>query len=133
MQPVSLSSFKGQVVIISAVPSLDTPVCELQTIRFNNEAATLNAKIITISMDLPFAQARFCDSFNIGNLQTLSDFKDRDFAHKYGLYIKELGLIARSVFLIGRDGKIVYREIVKEVSEQPNYDKVLEEARKLGC
>ncbi|MCP4136480.1 MAG: thiol peroxidase [bacterium] len=131
LAPVKFSDFAGRVVIISAVPSLDTPVCELQTKRFNAEASKMEAKILTISMDLPFAQQRFCESFSIENVQILSDFKDREFAHAYGLYIKELGLIARSIFVIGKDGKIAYREIVSEVGEHPNYDKALEEAKKL--
>lgn len=133
MKPVTLDSLKGGIVIISAVPSIDTKVCELQTIRFNNEAASLKAKVITISMDLPFAQKRFCDSFSIANSITLSDFKDREFAKNYGLYIKELGLIARSVFLINEDGKIVYSEIVKDITEHPDYDALLAEAKKIGA
>ena len=133
MQPVSLEDFKNELVIISAVPSLDTKVCELQTIRFNQEADKLKAKVITISMDLPFAQKRFCDAHKIENSVTLSDFKDRDFAYRYGLYIKELGLIARSVFLIDRDGRLAYMEIVKDISEQPDYDRLLDEAKNLGA
>src|SRR3989338_2283671 len=97
LQPVKLSSFAGKTVIISAVPSLDTPVCEIQTKKFNQEAAALNAKVLTISVDLPFAQKRFCDTFKIQNVVVLSDYKDRDFAHQYGLYIQELGLISRAV------------------------------------
>lgn len=133
MQPVKLSSFKGKIVIISAVPSLDTPVCELQTIRFNQEAEKLNAAVLTISMDLPFAQARFCHSLNIEKIKVLSDFRDREFANSFGLYIRELGLIARSAFVIDRDGKVVYQQIVKEIGEQPDYDKVIDAAKKLGA
>lgn len=133
MKPVTLKELTGGILIISGVPSLDTKVCELQTIRFNTEAATLKAKLVTISMDLPFAQKRFCDSHSIGNSVTLSDFKDREFAKNYGLYIKELGLIARSVFVINPEGKITYMEIVKEISTHPDYDRVLEEVRKIGA
>jgi thiol peroxidase len=133
MRQVKLSDFKGEIVIISAVPSLDTPVCELQTKRFNEEAAKLKAKVLTISMDLPFAQRRFCDSFRIGNITTVSDYRIRDFSQKYGLYIKDLGLIARAVIVVGRDGKIAYLEVVPEVVEHPDYDKALEAAKNLGA
>lgn len=132
LKPVTLSQFRGRVVIISVVPSLDTPVCELQTRRFNQDAAGLNAQVLTISMDLPFAQKRFCDSFKIENVLTLSDFRDREFGRSYGLVIKELGLLARAVFVIDRDGKDAYREIVKETGEQPDYDAAIEAARTLG-
>ena len=132
MKPVKLSDFRGNLLIISVVPSLDTPVCELQTKRFNEEAARLNAKVLTISMDLPFAQRRFCDSFKIGNVTVLSDFKDREFGSKYGLQIKELGLLARAVLIIDKGGKLVYRQIVREISEQPDYNEVLAEAKRLG-
>ena len=130
LEPVKLSDFKDQVVVISSVPSIDTPVCELQTRRFNEEAAKLNVKILTISMDLPFAQKRFCAAAGINAVVTLSDYKDRDFAAKFGLMIKELGLLTRAVFVIDKDGKLVYQEIVKEVTEQPNYEKAIEEVKK---
>ena len=133
LKPVSLSDFKGKIVIISSVPSLDTPVCELQTKRFNEEAAKLDAQVLTVSMDLPFAQARFCKSFRIENSLTLSDYKDRSFAKAFGLSIEELGLLARAVFVIDKEGKIVYRQIVSEVTHEPDYDEVLEAARKAGA
>jgi thiol peroxidase len=132
MKAVKLSDFRGDLLIISVVPSLDTSVCELQTKRFNEEAGRLNAKVLTISMDLPFAQRRFCDSFKIGNITVLSDFKDREFGKKYGLLIKELGLLARAVLIIDKGGKLAYRQIVREISEQPDYNEVLAEARRLG-
>ncbi|OQB19973.1 MAG: putative thiol peroxidase [candidate division BRC1 bacterium ADurb.Bin183] len=131
LAPVRLSDFKGQVIIISAVPSLDTPVCELQTTRFNEEASSLKAKIVTISMDLPFAQKRFCSVHDINNITLLSDYQERDFAMKYGLLIKELKLIARAIFVIGKDGRIAYMEIVPEVTNHPDYDKALEAAKRL--
>jgi thioredoxin-dependent peroxiredoxin len=133
MAPVKLSSFKGQVVIISVVPSLDTPVCELQTKHFNEEAEKLSARVLTISMDLPFAQRRFCDSFKIGNVTTLSDFKDREFGQKYGLAVKELGLLARAVLVVDKTGKISYIQIVKDAGQQPDYAPVLAEAKRLGA
>lgn len=131
LQPVKLSDYKGQVVIIASVPSLDTPVCETETRKFNEEAAKLDAKILTISMDLPFAQKRFCGANGIDAVVTLSDYKDHDFAQKYGLMIKELGLLARAVFVIDKDGKIVYQQIVSEVTNEPDYAKALEAAKKL--
>ncbi len=133
LQPVSLSDFKGEVVVISAVPSMDTPVCEMQTKRFNEEASKLDGKVIAISMDLPFAQKRFCDSFNTEKIICLSDYKDHSFANAYGLLIKELGLITRAVLVIDKEGKISYKEIVKEVTEHPNYEQVVLEAKKLGA
>ena len=129
LKPVKLSDFKGQAVIISVVPSLDTPVCEIQTKKFNQEASSLKAKMLTISMDLPFAQKRFCDAFKIGNVTILSDYKDRDFSNKYGLYIKELGLLTRAVIVIGANGKISHFEIVKEVTQEPNYQAAIEKVR----
>ena len=129
LQPVKLSNFKGQTVIISAVPSLDTPVCEIQTKKFNQEAASLNAKVLTISVDLPFAQKRFCDAFKIQNVTVLSDYKDHDFANKYGLYIKELGLISRAVIVISPNGKISHLEIVKEVTQEPNYKAAIDNVK----
>ena len=129
LQPVKLSNFKGQAVIISAVPSLDTPVCEIQTKKFNQEAASLNAKILTVSLDLPFAQKRFCDAFKIQNVTVLSDYKDKDFANKYGLLIKELGLISRAVIVIGANGKISHFEIVKEVTQEPDYKAAIEKVK----
>ena len=129
LKPVKLSDFKGQTVIISAVPSLDTPVCEIQTKKFNEQAAGLNAKVLTLSLDLPFAQKRFCDANKIGNVTVLSDYKDHDFANKYGLMIKELGLITRAVLVIGKNNKISYMEIVKEVTQEPNYKAALEQIK----
>ena len=130
LKPVKLSDFKGKTVVISAVPSLDTPVCEIQTKRFNKEAAGLNAKILTVSLDLPFAQKRFCDAFAIQNVTVLSDYKDHDFANKYGLMIKELGLLTRAVIVVGSSGKITHIEIVKEVTQEPNYQAALENVKK---
>jgi thiol peroxidase len=126
LKPVKLSDFRGEVVVISAVPSLDTGICAEQTRRFNKEADGLNAKILTISMDLPFAQGRFCNDNSIKGLVTVSDYKDRTFAASYGLYIKELGLIARAVIVVGKDGKIAYSELVPEIASHPNYDAALE-------
>ena len=130
LKPVKLSDFKGQTVVISSVPSLDTPVCEIQTKRFNQEAARLNAKILTISMDLPFAQKRFCDAHKIQNVVCLSDYKDRQFGTGWGLLIKELGLLARAVFVVNPDGKIGHAQIVKEVAQEPDYNSALQSLNK---
>ncbi len=129
LQPVKLSDFKGQAVVISVVPSLDTPVCEIQTKKFNQQAVGLNAKVLTISVDLPFAQKRFCDALKIENLTVISDYKDREFGNKYGLLIKELGLLTRAVLVIGSNGRVNYLEIVKEVTQEPNYKAALENVK----
>lgn len=129
LQPVKLSDFKGQTVIISSVPSLDTPVCEIQTKKFNQEALGLNAKVLTVSMDLPFAQKRFCDAFKIQNVTVISDYKDKEFGNRYGLLIKELGLLTRAVLVIHPNGKVGYLEIVKEVTQEPNYKAALEKVK----
>ncbi|MCX8123725.1 MAG: thiol peroxidase [Spirochaetes bacterium] len=130
---VSLLDFKDKIVIISAVPSLDTSVCQLQTTRFNQEASVLDAVVLTISMDLPFAQKRFCDSFNVKNIKTLSDFKDKSFSLSYGVYIRELGLIARSVWIIDKAGTISYRQIVPDITREPDYDDVIKAAKAIGA
>ncbi|HPB30863.1 MAG TPA: thiol peroxidase [Candidatus Sumerlaeota bacterium] len=133
LQPVSLKDFAGRIVIISAVPSLDTPVCEAQTRRFNEEAARLNAAVLTISMDLPFAQGRFCAAHDIQGVQILSDYQERSFAQAWGLLIKELKLIARAVIIIDKDRRVAYIAIVQEVTSQPDYDRALAAARALGA
>ncbi|WP_407301427.1 thiol peroxidase [Clostridium botulinum] len=129
MKPVSLKDTKG-VRILSVVPSLDTEVCDLETRTFNSKAAEIpNVTIYTISMDLPFAQARWCGAHGIDKVITLSDFKDRLVGKNYGTYIKELGLLTRAVFVIDSNNKITFVEYVPEVTNQPNFDKVLEAAK----
>jgi thiol peroxidase len=129
--PVRLSDFRGKPVLISVVPSLDTGVCALQTKRFDEELARLPADVValTISMDLPFAQKRFCEAQGIGRVRTLSDVVDREFGRRYGLLIKERGLLARAILVVGRDGALRYREVVREVSSHPDYDQALEAIR----
>jgi thiol peroxidase len=127
LSPVKFSSFRGKVCVISSVPSLDTPVCDMETRRFNEEAGKLgeDIQILTISMDLPFAQKRWCGASGVDKVITLSDHRDASFGTDYGVLIKELRLLARVVFVIDREGVIRYIQIVKEQTEEPDYDAVL--------
>ena len=124
---VSLKDFKGKIKLISVVPSLDTPVCDQQTRRFNEEASKLpgDVVVLTISMDLPFAQGRFCTTAGIKNVKTLSDHRDASFGQAYGTLIKELRLLTRAIFIVGADDKVQYVEYVKEITTHPNYDTAL--------
>jgi thiol peroxidase len=132
LSPVKLSDFEGKVRIISSVPSVDTGVCAAQTRRFNVEAANLgDVKILTISCDLPFALGRFCAAEGIEKVVTLSDHKEVDFGSKYGFLIEELRLLARGIVIIDKTGIVQYVEYVKEVTDHPNYDNALAEAKKL--
>ena len=128
LSAVTLATSKGKTRLISVVPSLDTPVCDQQTRRFNQEAAKLPADIVvlTVSMDLPFAQKRWCGAAGVDNVQTVSDYKDHSFGPAYGVRIKELGLLARSIFIIDPTDTIRYVEYVKEVTNHPNYDAALD-------
>ena len=133
LQPKALESFKGQIKIISAVPSLDTPVCNLETRRFNEEAGKLpdQVVILTISMDLPFAQARWCAAAGVEKVKTFSDYKDRSFGLAYGVLIKELNLLARTVFIVDEQDVIRYVEVVPEIAQEPDYEGVLNAVRAL--
>jgi thiol peroxidase len=133
LTPVKLSSYRGKVLIISSVPSIDTPVCDIETRRFNKEAEGLgkDVAILTISMDLPFAQKRWCGTAGIERVITLSDHRDASFGTAYGVLIKELRLLARVVFVIDRQGVVRYIQTVKEVSKEPEYEEVLHEVKKL--
>ena len=133
LNPVTISSFAGKVMVVSVVPSLDTGVCDLQTRRFNEEAAGLgdDVQILTISMDLPFAQARWCGAAGVDQLQTLSDHRTAEFGDAYGLTIKELRLLARAVLVIDADGVVRYVQIVPEVTEHPDYDAAIAAAKAL--
>lgn len=131
LDEVSSSQYDGTVRIISSVPSLDTPVCDAQTRRFNEEAGKLSGvKVITVSMDLPFAGNRFCSTAGIDKVDVLSDYKDADFGTKYGVLVKEHRLDMRAVFVVGADNKITYKQIVPELTEHPDYDAALAAARK---
>jgi thiol peroxidase len=133
LSKVKRSSFLGRICVISAVPSLDTPVCNMETRRFNEEAGNLgpDVSIITVSMDLPFAQKRWCGAAGVEKVTTLSDHFDAGFGKSYGVLIKELRLLARAVFVIDREGIIRYIQIVKEVADEPDYDEVIEAVKKL--
>ena len=128
LSPVKISSFQGKVRVISTVPSLDTPVCDMETRRFNEEAGSLGSDvaILTISMDLPFAQKRWCGAAGIEKVITLSDHRDASFGEAYGVLIKELRLLARAVFVTDKSGVIQYIQVVKELTQEPDYDAVLE-------
>ncbi|MFA5146613.1 MAG: thiol peroxidase [Candidatus Omnitrophota bacterium] len=123
----TLADFKGRIKLIAAVPSLDTPVCDTEIKRFNDEAAKLSKDLVVIfiSMDLPFAQKRFCQEFEINKVKTLSDHRDGDFGSKYGVLIKELRLLARAVFIVDKDDTVRYVEYVKELGMPPDYDAAL--------
>jgi thioredoxin-dependent peroxiredoxin len=127
LTPVKLSAFKGKVLIISSVPSLDTPVCDIETRRFNEEAGKMGSDVVilTISMDLPFAQKRWCGASGVEKVVTLSDHYDASFGRSYGVLIKELRLLARAVFVVDRDGIVKYIQIVKELTDEPDYGEVL--------
>ncbi|MDP2898694.1 MAG: thiol peroxidase [bacterium] len=133
LSPVRFSSFRGKVCILSSVPSLDTPVCDLETRRFNEEAGKLGEDVVvlTVSMDLPFAQKRWCGAAGVTRVKTLSDHRDASFGMAYGVLIKELRLLARAVFVVDRQGTIRYVQLVKEVSSEPDYDAVLKAVRGL--
>ena len=130
LKPVTLKDTGTQVRIISVVPSLDTPVCDAQTKRFNEEAAKLpDLSIITVSMDLPFAQKRWCNDFQVDKVKMLSDHKDGSFGANYGTLIKELRIESRAIFVVDRNNKVVHAEYVKEVADHPNYEAALSAAK----
>jgi thiol peroxidase len=130
---VKLSSFQGQVCIVSVVPSLDTPVCDIMTRRFNEAASELagDVVVVTISADLPFAQARWCGAAGVDNVVTLSDYRDAAFGETFGVLIKGLRLLARAVFVIDIDGVVQYEQVVPELTDEPDYDAALRAAKSL--
>jgi thiol peroxidase len=133
LNPVKLSDYKGKVCILSTVPSLDTPVCDMETRRFNQEAADLGSDvaILTISTDLPFAQKRWCGAAGVDRVVTLSDHRDAAFGKAYGVLIKELRLLARAVFVVDREGIVRYCQLVAEIAQEPDYDAVIGAVKEL--
>ena len=133
LSPVKLSAYRGKVCVISAVPSLDTPVCDMETRRFNTEAAALgdDVAILTVSMDLPFAQSRWCGAAGVDRVVTLSDHRTADFGQSYGVLIKGIRLLARAVFVVDREGVVRYVQTVGEIASEPDYDAVIAAVKKL--
>jgi thioredoxin-dependent peroxiredoxin len=127
LSPFKLSSLQGKVVIISSVPSLGTPACDIETRRFNEEAAKLGPEVavLTISMDLPFAQKRWCGAAGVERVTTYSDHREASFGLAYGVLIKELRLLARAVLVVDKAGVVRYLQVVKELANEPNYDEVI--------
>jgi thioredoxin-dependent peroxiredoxin len=129
LSEVTLASTAGKTRILVTVPSLDTPVCDMEARRFNQEASKMpNVQVLVVSMDLPFAQKRWCGANNIDSVQTVSDYRGATFSQAYGLLIKELHLTSRAVIVIDANNVIQYVDIVKEVTEEPNYDAALKAA-----
>ena len=133
LKEVKLQDFKGKIKVISVTPSLDTPVCDLQARRFNQEAAGFadNVAVLNISMDLPFAIARFCNAAGIDKVKTLSDHRDASFGTAYGVLIKELRLLARSIFVIDKDDIIRLKEIVPEETNHPDYESAVKQIKQM--
>jgi thioredoxin-dependent peroxiredoxin len=133
LQPVTLKSTGPAVRIFSVVPSLDTPVCDAQTKRFNEEAAKLpNIKIYTVSMDLPFAQSRWCGAYGVDNVKMLSDHRSGSFGENYGTLIKDLRIESRAIFVVDGNDNLRHVEYVKEVAEHPDYEAALNAARSVA-
>ncbi|MGD7044234.1 thiol peroxidase [Jeotgalibacillus proteolyticus] len=131
LSPVTLQDTKNTVRLFSVVPSLDTGVCDKQTRKFNEEAAELgNVKVLTVSVDLPFAQRRWCGDNGIENVQTVSDHRDLSFGKAYGVAIEEMRLLARAVFVIDSSDEVVYVEYVKEATDHPNYEAAIDAVKR---
>jgi thiol peroxidase len=132
-KPVSLADFKGQTVLLSVVPSIDTGICSLQTKRFNEEVSNLpdSVTLLTISTDLPFAQKRFCAQEQVANMAVLSDAVWRDFGSSYGLLIKDMGLLTRAIIVIDNQGKVAYQQLVPELAQEPDYAAALQALHKV--
>jgi thiol peroxidase len=132
LKSVTPADLKGKPTLISVVPSLDTPVCAKQTKRFNEELAALGDRVhaLTVSVDLPFAMNRFCGAESVKNMRALSDYFDRSFGRNWGMLIEELNILARGIFVLDKDGKVAYAQLVKEVAEEPDYAAALAALRK---
>jgi len=127
LKEVTLEDFNGKIKLIASVPSLDTPICDLQIKRFNDEASQVSGDVVIlfISMDLPFAQKRFCQAYDIKKVKTFSDHRQADFGAKYGVLIKELRLLSRAIFIVDQNDKVRYAEYVKELTAHPDYEGAL--------
>ncbi len=133
LELIQKKDFEGKILILSCVPSVDTPVCDVETRRFNVLAGKLSdqVRIVTVSKDLPFAQARWCAAAGIQQVLTASDYRNFGFATDYGVLLEDLGLLTRAVFIIDKEGIIRYIQFVPEISHEPNYDEILAEIKKL--
>ena len=132
LEPVSLSSFKGKTVVVAIYPSIDTGVCQKQNRKFNEVANSMeDVVVLSVSLDLPFAQKRFCLAEGLDSIVTLSDHKEREFGNKYGFLIKELALLARGTVIIDKEGTVQLVEIVPEIATEPDYDTALSLLEKL--
>lgn len=135
LAPISFSSLagRGKVFVIASVPSLDTPVCDMETRRFNEEAARLgeSVEILTISMDLPFAQKRWCGASGVDMVKVMSDHKDASFGEAYGVLIEELRLLARAVFVVDKEGIVRHVQLVDEITNEPDYDRAMKAVKTL--
>ncbi len=132
LTPTTLAEYKGKVIVIAVYPSIDTGICAAQNRRFNQEANNLkDVTVLSISVDLPFAQSRFCAAEGLNNIVTLSDHKDLDFGMKYGFVIEELRLLARGTVIIGKDNIIKYVEFVPEIAQEPDYEAALKIIKEL--
>ena len=133
LRTITPADLRGKPSILSVVPSLDTPVCQTQTKRFNQELAELGTRVhaLTVSMDLPFAMNRFCGAENITSLKSASDYQTRSFGRNWGMLIEELMILARGIFVLDADGKVVHAELVKETGKEPDYDAALKALRSL--
>ena len=134
LKPVKLSSYRWRPCVVASVPSLDTPVCDMETRRFNEEAGKLGADtaLLTVSMDLPFAQKRWCGASGATRVKTLSDYRSAAFGNAWGVLIKELHLLARAVFVVDREGVIRYSQLVREIASEPDYEAVLKAVREVS-
>jgi thioredoxin-dependent peroxiredoxin len=134
LKPVEFESFRGKTCIIYSVPSLDTPVCDISTRHFNEEATKLGSDtaVLVVSMDLPFAQARWCGAAGVQGVHTLSDHRQASFGQAYGVLMKDLRLLARAVFVVDKQGIVQHVDLVKEIAEEPDYESALTAAKKIS-
>lgn len=134
MSVVNLADSSGKIRVLSVVPSIDTPTCESQTRKFNAELDSLPDSVVgyTISVDTPFAQKRWCGVEGVEKMQLLSDYKGNNFGKDWGLYLDALGLLARAVFIVDAEGKIVYSQLVPEIADEPDYSEVIAKAKELA-